>query len=248
MALSRVKTTVDLLEETNKALERQVQRGIARSKGGIIDFLDIILTLPVEIAEPLYRFCIIRESESREELKELYRAGESNNLWESSLQIEITKWQELAALFSAVAFDSPPKVGNDPFWKKITLTTGIVSFPSDYVVLNPEKEKYALFVCVIEIRNNHYELPHFVYFSDSRPVCDFTREIEFSEIDELILKEYPDYQKVIDERVDPICDREGLLINDKEDLKAPKLGYFDISMGGEKYADKGYREYLKGFL
>jgi len=153
-------------------------------------------------------------------------------------------WQKSTQSVSHLKGDA-----SNQFWKRqaaakveYQLASGKVTIPSDWRVLNSENWSDALYATVVEIRNSKGEWPHWVFFT-----ADASDRFDTELIDSLILEDYPQYKKILSQVVQPPLGELGQMLPDDFEKWKSSLepGYFDISLGGDKYADQNYINFVR---
>lgn len=215
----KMKRSVDLAVGTDEAVDRfrklVEKRGTRLSRGTVIDIvLNAVLSLSPEQA-----FHLLEKSRSQfESAKKMLDATNSEDEASYNEAKAICKhWENIIELFEILADDY---VKPNPM-RKIRMRGRSLVIPEsrDWVVVNPDSAPYSTVATIVEVRNGaKYNMPHFVYFENG--------EMTTREIDRAILTVFPDYQIVLDNKVDIQVDSRGEYINLDEWANAPTPGYF----------------------
>lgn len=138
--------------------------------------------LPEDIGNDLIEFCKYKIN--------MYFdcANEANEPERSELLKKINIYQDIIAFLN-----HGNKIQIDEIRRELKMTTipiksGIVLFPKDWVVINPEKASQCKYAGVVEcIHAKHQGIPYFLFFSNAKYSCDYTNQ-EIESINSLCIK------------------------------------------------------------
>lgn len=103
-----------------------------------------------------------------------------------------------------------------------------VKAPRSWIVTNPESAINSDYAGVIEIRNGEkYDAPHFLFFLADHTASELTDEERFSIIRDATSK-WPPFVQVQEDVVELKYGPDGGIINQKEYMQAPTIGFFPI--------------------
>lgn len=215
----RVKRSVDLSPSSDVLLDafRKLaeKRDVSLSRGAAIDaVLGAVLRVSPGQAARLYDAARkglassqdALDATSREDALSRQRAAE-----------EVESWQRIAELFDILSNDYI-----EPAPMRSVKMLGqhlLVPDAPDWILVNEKDAACSTRATIVEVKNGaRFEAPHFVYFD--------TGESSTRSIDAAILEIYPDYEKILAARVEPVRDAEGNLLNLDQLKEAPVPGYF----------------------
>ncbi len=128
-------------------------------------------------------------------------------------------------------------------FQRLIIREGILICPKDYIIVNGEVASKSLYACVVECRNaekfgmRHFgkPIPHFIYLCDKKYSSEYD-EAFYERIKRLCIQAWPDFETVVKSQVDPVDDPEdlGQIINEREWLEAPNIGYFSVYEQGDR--------------
>lgn len=127
--------------------------------------------------------------------------------------------------------------------KKIAIQDGYVIFPDDWVVLNISESSISNYVIVVEVKNgSEYNAPKFIYFTQKAPgtLTDYDCDL----IDAECIMKFPAYQRILDDHISLMFDKNHNPINLKEANESPTPGYFFI----QEYKKSSYNSYPYGAM
>lgn len=108
--------------------------------------------------------------------------------------------------------------------KQISIKTGVVIVPEDFIVIEETKTDNSDYVGVIAERQG--TIPHYVVFSD-KPIGSIS-PVEVDAIYEKCSKIHPEIGEVLMQEVEASFDEEGNLKNPQEWSSSVRLGLFGI--------------------
>ena len=118
----------------------------------------------------------------------------------------------------------------DPTKQEIGIKEGTLIIPRDWILLNPDQaDEYPFALCVECRHSAELGIPHFVYLTEKKYPYDCTPG-DFNKIDSLCVQKWPDFKDILGQQVDPIYNPDDPtdLLNKKEYLAAPTIGYYPI--------------------
>lgn len=122
-------------------------------------------------------------------------------------------------------------------YNTMPLKTGYVTYPDDWIVINPDCAALSCYVIVIEVNTIALQVPHILYLS-SCPAADLSDEDEERIIDqcELIC---PAYSYLRDMQVHLIFDDHCNAVNNELVSQAPNIWLYDIPVLGTTHTYPG---------
>ena len=215
----RTKRSIDLSKDVDAKLDSYrdtlENRGTPLSRGAAIEtVLGPILSLNPAQASRL-RATAERELKNEQEL--LDATSREDACSRHDLQKELETWEVVINLFEVLQGDFIPP---EPM-RAIQMCGKRVIIPdsSDWVVINEVNAPSSTRATVIEIKNGErFDTPHFIYFDNA--------ETSTKLMDKAILAVFPDYEKVLKARVEPVMDANGVCLNLEQVRNAPIPGYF----------------------
>ena len=138
---------------------------------------------------------------------------------------------------------SMEKIREELDMQKVKMKDGYLICPKDFVVVNPQDAKDMETAWVIECTNaKKYGIPHYVVFwrkkEDYEPA-----EVYDSYLLDQLLRRIPKFQRIVDLQVAPIYDPDDppKMLNEKEFLAAPTIGYFPVHVHGDPKKPADYK-------
>lgn len=104
----------------------------------------------------------------------------------------------------------------------------IIKAPRTWIVTNPEKAIESDYAGVIEIRNgDRYDAPHFLFFIVDHPVSELN-EVERLNVLRDATSKWPHLIEIQDDIVELQYGPDGGVLNQKEYMRSPCIGFFPI--------------------
>lgn len=108
-----------------------------------------------------------------------------------------------------------------------------IKAPRGWVVTNPEDAIKSNYAGVIEIRNgDKYDAPHFLFFLKEHPASELTEEERLKILRDATSK-WPRLSEVQDDIVELQYGSDGGILNQKEYIQSPCIGFFPIADEGQ---------------
>lgn len=216
------KISVDLTDENFEAIDNfKVTRQMPYST--FINLLIRIACKSTDMKEELITICKTR---IRAIYADMDKVGnyEFQKLYNKSLQ-----YLDLLSVLTDDKQLSVTNILNEKQMKKIRLADGYLIYPSeDFILLNESASQTYCNVCIIEVRNAKFEVPHFIYFSEGTTSTYKTADITY--IKQLCVQKWPRFQEIVDTEKRPVYDPDDPFrcLNDDEMRDSPQIGYFGI--------------------
>lgn len=223
------KLSFDLSDENAETLEAIKIEQRTPFGQTINSLIELFCRIPSDVNTELLAFCKGRIEELSEEMD---RAGAYEF---QTLQNKSQTYQKLATFLNHGDTISTGNMESKPKMQRIEMLNGILICPSDYIILNKEDAEHCEYASVVEVRNAKFGVPHFIYFHSKE--ADAYTDNDCKTIEDLCVKEWPRFQKIIDSLVEPIPDPASEykwhFLNAKEVSEAPKIGHFGIYIQGD---------------
>lgn len=126
---------------------------------------------------------------------------------------------------------------------------GYLVCPENWIIVNPEAASNSMYACVLECRNfeafgnTHFgrPIPHFVCYTSVKYGKDFD-DAFYNDFSRLCVQAWPDFNTVLDMQVEPVKDpdKPGRVLNEKEWVNAPTLGFFAVYEEGDPVRPHDY--------
>lgn len=135
-------------------------------------------------------------------------------------------------------------VENAPDMKVVEFAGGTCFVPEEWYVVDESIKPENIYPGVIEIRNmekyKEYlgEIPHIVFFL-ATPINHMTTEDEES-IEKAIIKAYPEFENLKKMQVEPVYNKDKLMLNYDIYMSAPRIGYFVLPESNNQYTSFPY--------
>lgn len=216
------KISVDLTDENFEAIDNfKATRQMPYST--FINLLIRIFCKSPDIKEELITICKTR---IRAIYSDMDKVGnyEFQKLYNKSLQ-----YLDILSVLTDDKQLSVTSILNEKQMKKIRLADGCLIYPSDdFILLNESASQVYRNVCVVEVRNAKFEIPHFIYFS--KDTVSTYKEADIAYIKQLCVQKWPRFQEIIDTEKHPVYDPDNPFrcLNDDELRDSPMIGYFGI--------------------
>ena len=196
------KISVDLSDENFEALDKfRESRNMPYSI--IINRLLRILCKSPDIKDELITICKSR-------IRALYAEMDQVGIFEcQKLYNKSAQYIEILSFLTQNPQITVSSILDEAQMKKIRLVDGYLIYPENFILLNESAAQNYRNVCIVEIRNAQFPVPHFIYFSGNNPA------------------HYTDADTTY---INPIYDPDNPMrcINDAEMRTAPQIGYFGI--------------------
>lgn len=192
-----------------------------KTPGEVVDLLaSLCLRVNKGAAAELSAFCAQRAKSIQDELSG-YGDAESLSLAADDLNDKLSYYKALRNhMLRFVPQDS--LVDKGPSMKRVDLRGGsYLVVPDDWPVVNESNAASCDYAFVLEVRNASDAIPHYVYLS-SKEVCPT------DEVLDAIADIWPGIRDVQTSQVEPIYDKDGMILNADEWMKAPIIGVFPI--------------------
>lgn len=155
--------------------------------------------------------------------------------WKDSPEERIKFREVCEKVFSAWdSLDAAKQERQQKKQEEATLTSydmnngAIIKAPRGWIVTNPEDAVLSNYAGVIEIRNgDQYDAPHFLFFLEEHPVSELTEEERLSILRDATSK-WPRLSEVQDDIVELQYGPDGGVLNQKEYIQSPCIGFFPI--------------------
>lgn len=215
------KISVDLTDENFEALDKfKESRNMPYSI--IINRLLRILCKSPDIKEELITIC---KSRIRTLYAEMDQVGtfECQKFYNKSAQ-----YMEILSFLTQNPQITVSSILDEAQMKKIRLVDGYLIYPENFILLNESAAQNYRNVCIVEVRNAQFPVPHFIYFSGNTP-AHYT-DADTTYINQLCVQKWPRFQEIADTAKRPIYDPDNPMrcLNDAEMRTAPQIGYFGI--------------------
>ena len=156
------KISVDLTDENFEALDKfKESRNMPYSI--IINRLLRILCKSPDIKDELITIC---KSRIRALYAEMDQVGtfECQKLYNKSAQ-----YMEILSFLTQNPQITVSSILDEAQMKKIRLVDGYLMYPENFILLNESAAQTYRNVCIVEVRNAQFPVPHFIYFSGNNP-------------------------------------------------------------------------------
>lgn len=222
----KVKFGTTVQTRTNELIAdfRSSWPSLYRTPGAVVDEMAaVLLNVPPTVAGEVMGFCDKMLAVQEKKVDALKETG-AGDLVLSDYQADIASYRRLRQHFSRMV-PAGAERPNDAAMKRIDIAgESYVVFPDDWVVLNGAVAEACEHVLAVEVKNgDRYSAPHFVYFSDV-PARQFDDDIAIKAIERV----WPQVADVRKDMVEPVYDRNGVMLNMKEVSEAPYIGVFEI--------------------
>lgn len=238
------KLTIDLLGRNKEVLEKIKNERKVPYGNTINSLISTFCEIPEVVKKELLFFA---ETRIKELYKEMDAAGEC--LFKE-LDEQSQSYLKIATFLNDGKKISVEKLKEEPVLKKYPIKNGILICPNNWIIVNPEKADAMMYAGVVECRNAEkfgkenfgVKIPHFLFFSEKK----YAREYDayfLKYINEMCVRAWPNFQKVIDSQIEAIDDpeRPGYQINADEWMKAPIIGHFAVYEQGDKAYGSNYK-------
>lgn len=109
----------------------------------------------------------------------------------------------------------------------------IIKAPRGWIVTNPEKAIESNYAGVVEIRNgDRYDAPHFLFFIADHPASELSEEERLNVLRDATSK-WPRLTEVQEDIVELQYGPDGGVLNQKEYMQSPCIGFFPIWDAGQ---------------
>ncbi len=216
--ISSNKFTVDLTDE-NKAILEDINLNTMLPYGQIINrIINVFCGTPNYIKEELVSF-VMKKVELLEKQMKFAGPYEYETLME-----KYDIYNELVTFINRGK--KIEKINSQVKMTQYEINEGVVICPSDWIVVNPEKQHNSCYAGVVECRKSCFEVPHFLFFTNKLG-NEYDDEL-YDEVNKKCCKKWPQFNDILKKQVEIMYDTEGNIINNDEWLKAPILGYFAL--------------------
>lgn len=234
--MKKTKLTFDLSDENRERLERKKSELGTTYGNTINNLLSTFCDIPSLVKTDLLSFIKIKAKILDTEID---TAGD--------YLVEKLKAQKNAYMDIGKYLNNGEAISLEDSKKKPTLTKyplkdGVLICPDDWIVLNPAEACNMKYAGVIECRNSedfgieHFgkPIPHFLFFSNKKYGKEFDGAYT-DRIDQLCAAVWPNFQIVLDNKVEAIYDpiNRAQLLNCDAWRTAPTIGHFSIYEQGD---------------
>ena len=156
------KISVDLTDENFEALDKfKESRNMPYSI--IINRLLRILCKSPDIKEELITICKSR-------IRTLYAEMDQVGTFEcQKFYNKSTQYMEILSFLTQNPQITVSSILDEAQMKKIRLVDGYLIYPENFILLNESAAQNYRNVCIVEVRNAQFPVPHFIYFSGNTP-------------------------------------------------------------------------------
>ena len=230
--LKSYKFSMNIAGENKKAVD-DMTFNYGMKYGPFLNFLiKKVCLMPDSMREFFIDACLRKCDELNEKI-EL-----SSDLEKKSYEQEKKSYLEMARIFNAgkeITYSGK----EDPSMAKYRMKDGYLIVPKEWIVLNPQFEGEYRFAGVVECRNSaKYDIPHFVFFTDTRYACDYDDYFRQT-VQEWCIEKWPRFREIIRQEVKLVSDPEnpGKYLNAEEHLASPVIGLFHILRNDDELFD-----------
>lgn len=225
-----------LSPESKKILEEKKEAGST-----YVDTINTLIELFGMFPDDIHQdFMSLAKSKALKLAKKIELSGQFAS---DTLHTSLDRYLAIIAYLNGGTPISLDEIRTELDMQKIHLKDGYLICPKDFVAINPEEAKDMETAYVIECRNaSKYGIPHYVVFCHPREAHE-TVEVYDDRLLDRLLKHIPKFQKIVDLQVDPIYDPEHPenLLNEKEFMTAPTIGYFRVHIHGDPSKPADYK-------
>lgn len=177
---------------------------------------------PSDFRHKEYVYCCNRVIQLQNEIEIITGSYERRKV-----EDEISWYVELGKLYSGnmnLTAEEMSMLDKD----KISLKEGYAVIPDDWIVLNRNQAPDKMYACVVEFRNwEKFDIPHFVYFTDT----EMGRDYDTKEINRLCNELWPQFNDMLAKQVKPRRDpTDNHIVNSSEWSASPHVGYFPLEV------------------
>lgn len=111
--------------------------------------------------------------------------------------------------------------------KTIKIKNGILKYPDEWIAIKNKDPEDCEYCGVIECRNSSkYHIPKFIFFQEKQ-ISEMNNN-DYQAVNEACIKRYPEFKDILECQVEPKYDEKLHLINEKEWMDSPVIGYFPV--------------------
>ena len=218
------KLSFDVSSENRHRLEK-IKRETGMKYGATLNALiQTFCDLPYDVSADLFDFCKLK-------VQLLYETMDSAGEYEA--QELLDKADRYLSILRFLNHGIPVKVTpieRKPAMRTVPIKDGVVTFPSDWIIVNPEESALCSFAGVVECRNSEkFGIPHFLFFNNAASGKDYSEE-ELSRVDQLCAELSPEFASALQNQVSLKKKKKnpGKYLNIEEHLSSPFIGHFAL--------------------
>ena len=229
MIIGSKKLSIDLSDENRRRLEQIKEKTHTPYGGTINTLISTFCGLPDDMRSDLSDFCTAKLQMLCDQMD---RAG-GFELVEISATAK--KYMDILSFFNDSAPVNLDTIRRKPRMETISIKDGVVVYPEDWIVVNPDAASKCRYAGVVECRNSDgSQIPHFLFFSDKKYAREYTDQ-EIAHINRICAHTSQIFAYMQERQVKPVPDpnQPGKYLNEKEYLDSPKIGHFHLYEQGD---------------
>jgi len=236
MIVGGKKLSIDLPEENRKKLEQIKEKTRIPYGGTINTLISTFCDLPDKMRVDLSDFCIAKLQTLCDQMD---RAG---GFEREELSVTIKRYLKILSFINDGKSFSLDAIKRKPRMTTISIKDGIVIYPEEWIVVNPDVSAQCRYAGVVECRvTDDVRIPHFLFLTNKKYAREYTDQ-EISQINRLCAYKSQLFAKVQAMQVQLIPDpnNAGRYLNEKEYLDSPQIGYFHLCVQGDPACPSDY--------
>lgn len=236
MIIGGKKLSIDLPEENRRKLEQRKEKTRIPYGGTINALISTFCDLPDNIRSDLSDFYTAKLQTL---CAHMDRAGDFER---EELKITIKRYMEMLSFINDGIPINLDAIKRKPKMTTISIKDGVVIYPEEWVVVNPDVAAQCRYAGVVECRvTDDVHIPHFLFFTNNKYAREYSKQ-EITQINRFCANESKQFAKVLAMQVQlvPDPDHPGTYLNEKEFLDSPKIGYFHLYVQGDPTCPSGY--------
>lgn len=229
MTIGGKKLSIDLPDENRRKLE-QIKEKTRTPYGGTINTLiSTFCDLPDGMRSDLSDFCTTKLQTLCDQMD---RAGQFEL---EELSTTAKRYMDIMSFINDGIPVSLDAIKRKPRMTTISIKDGVVVYPEEWIVVNPDVALERRYAGVVECRDaDGTRIPHFLFFSDKKYSREYSEQ-EIAQINRLCAYASRVFAHVQERQVKPVPDPDhpGRYLNEKEYLDSPQIGHFHLYEQGD---------------